>query len=278
MHRKFFSFGNLRLSYLDTESPREGGTSAASGTVFIAHANGYAGGCYGYYMRRLSATHRVLALDFAGHGQSQFSLDFRTWDFFRDQILALLRHENLEDVIAMGHSLGGGCVLRAAHAEPERFRRLIALDPVLLSPLRVAYMKIFGNPLAKVSRKRRKRFKNPDLARRAFRRFAWPEEVFEDYLQACFRPAGDEMELSCDPRVETKIFETADFASLLKYRRVKTETHIIIPEKYQVCPPATAHGVIRNNAKSSLTMDAGIRHLFPFEKPEWTFEKIKALV
>jgi pimeloyl-ACP methyl ester carboxylesterase len=102
--RKFFIFQNLNLSYLDSETQSEQ-------IILITHANGYSAECYSYLIEALRDKYRVIALDFAGHGQSESFYDFTSWDFLRDQILALIEHEKLGNIISIGHSMGGSSVL-----------------------------------------------------------------------------------------------------------------------------------------------------------------------
>src|SRR5690606_13455295 len=140
-----------RLSYLDSapsSSTPSRSTDPGRPVILFCHANGFAAGVYQYYLRRLAGQCRVLALDFAGHGESESTLDFSDWDFFRDQVLALLDVEQLSGVIGVGHSLGGASLFRAAAVEPDRLAMVIGLDPVLLSLPRLLLFKVTGNPLS----------------------------------------------------------------------------------------------------------------------------------
>lgn len=154
MFRKIFSFQRLNLSYIDT-----GSNSNSKQTIVLCHANGYSAFTYKFYIEALSKTHRVIALDFAGHGESDSTLEFKDWYFFRDQILKLIETENLQNIIGIGHSLGGASLLLSSYHSPEKFDKVIAHDPVILDFLKVTYSRLFHNPLAKVAIKRRREFK-----------------------------------------------------------------------------------------------------------------------
>ena len=270
--RKFFAFGSLRLSYLDA-GPRQ-----PSGTILIAHANGFSAGCYAYYLRRLAHDYRVLALDFSGHGESEVTLDFGGWSFFRDQILALCAHESLQNVIGLGHSLGGACLMRASAATPGLFRKIIALDPVVLNVWVIALMKIVRNPMAGQALGRRPEFRSIELVERAFRRFGFEKEVFADFVSSCFRQENGRVVLACPPAVEARIFSQVDFGSLAAYGRLPSETHVLIPEKARVCTPKAANRIVRNNAASSLRLLPGVGHLFPLEEPALALAAIRPLL
>ncbi|MBE7412892.1 MAG: alpha/beta hydrolase [Leptospiraceae bacterium] len=275
MKHKSFIFDSHSLSYIDFEGNFEK-------TILLTHANGYSSECYLYILEELAKDFRVIALDFTGHGKSEPSLNFESWYYFRDEILELINHESLENVIGIGHSLGGASLLLAASKKPSSFSKVIALDPVILDFYRILYVKVFGGPLAKTSKNRRRKFKSIEFVRKAFKKFPafskWDNRVFEDYLKSCFRVNGSDIELCCDPEIETKIFNMSNFSTLFKFSKIKTETHLIYPKKYEVCPPNTAKKIIRGNPNSSITVIDEATHFFPFEIPDWTLKKIKSLV
>ncbi len=275
MKRKSFVFDSHSLSYLDS------GTKHKK-AVILTHANGYASGCYSYILEELAKKFRVIGLDLSGHGGSEFSLRFENWFYFRDEILVLIERESLNGVIGIGHSLGGASMLLSAYKEPSKFSKIIAFDPVVLDYFRILYVKIFGNPLSESAKNRRKVFKNIDVVRKVFRKFPafsdWDNRVFEDYLKYCFKKNKSGVELNCSPVVECKIFNCSDFRTLSHFANIQTETHLIYPKKYEVCPPWTAKKIAKGNPKSTVTKLENATHFFPFEMPEWTLNKVKELV
>lgn len=92
-------------------------------------------------MERMRGTHRLIAIDLHGYGdspmppcRSRFSLDdeVRLVRSKLDQILAAEERFHL-----VGHSFGGGVALRLAHDHPERIRGLALYEPTafhLLDP------------------------------------------------------------------------------------------------------------------------------------------------
>ncbi|MBM9579020.1 alpha/beta hydrolase [Leptospira sp. 201903070] len=278
MLRKTFSFRGLDLSYIDSDP-----NSKTKKTILLCHANGYSALTYKFYIEELSKTHRVLALDFAGHGESQSTLEFKNWYFFRDQILALIEFENLSDLIGVGHSLGGASLLLASYVVPEKFKKVIANDPVVLDFLKVTYAWIFHNPLAMVAIKRRREFKDLETVRKIYKRTPsfsrWDNTIYEDYLQSCFRIGSKgEAILRCVPELEAKIFDSVSYLSLLQYGRIKTETHLTIPDPQEVCSPEGARRIIKGNKKSTLEIWPGATHFFPFEEKEKTLRRIVGLI
>lgn len=275
MKQKFFLFNNLNLCYYDSE------TESNNPPLLFAHANGYAAGVYSYYHRELSKTHRVLALDFSGHGKSASTLDFQNWFFFRDQLLALLEHEKIDRCIGVGHSLGGASMLLAGEKEPTRFNSIIALDPTILGFWPVLLSHFLDNPLAKGARNRRPDFSSLKLVEKAYRKLPvfrnWEETIFQDYLSFCLHPSeGKSFKLACDPKLEARIFARAAFRVFIRHFFNRTKNHIIVPKPYSVCPLLYAKFLSRNGG--SFQVWEGSTHFFPFEEPARTLSAINNLV
>jgi pimeloyl-ACP methyl ester carboxylesterase len=273
LKRKFFEFSNLKLSYLDSESKE------SKETILLTHANGYSAYCYRYLLEYLSNRYRVLALDFAGQGDSEGTLNFKDWFFLRDQILELIKKENLNSIIGIGHSMGGASQILAYKKNPELYKKLILFDPTVLSKKAYLYKFFFGLPIAKNASKRRAEFKSLELIRRSFKKFPafmnWNAEVFEDYLNSCFEKFSEGYRLKCSPQMEEKHFLSPSFFNYIKYDKLKIETHVMIPKDYEVCSPQKAKELSSGNPNSSYEVNAELSHFFPFEKTEFTKSRVE---
>lgn len=272
MHRAYFDFHGLRLSYLEAgaENTRK---------ILIAHANGYAAGCYDYIIAALAKDYHVCALDFAGHGASESTLDFGSWNFFRDQILAFLNHMRWRTCSAIGHSLGGGSLLRAAIEDATRFEKMIAFDPVMLGFLPILYVKLFGNPMARTAAGRRATFKNKEQALKIFGRHPanknWEKPAVQAYVDYCIREDADGAGLCCDPQVEARIFSQTEFGHLFRLGRILCETHLVLPAQSNVCAPWVARRIAAQNTLSAVVRVPQAGHLLPFENRAETLAQIK---
>ena len=76
---------------------------------------------------------RVVTLDFLGHGASDRPQDIERYSMpeFARQVVALLDHLELEQVVLGGTSLGANVTLEVAAREPERLQGMIIEMPVL---------------------------------------------------------------------------------------------------------------------------------------------------
>jgi non-heme chloroperoxidase len=90
----------------------------------------------------LSEGYRVIAHDRRGHGRSTQVADGHDMDHYADDLLAVVEHLDLHDAIHVGHSTGGGEVVRylARHGESR------AAKAALLSAVPPLMVKTDANP------------------------------------------------------------------------------------------------------------------------------------
>jgi pimeloyl-ACP methyl ester carboxylesterase len=99
-------------------------------TYVLVHGGGHGGWCYQRVARLLRAEgHEVLSPTLTGLGERAHLLDQHV-DLERHitDVAAVLRFEDLRDVILVGHSYGGMVITGAADREPDRVGRLVYLD------------------------------------------------------------------------------------------------------------------------------------------------------
>jgi len=70
----------------------------------------------------------VVAIDLAGHGES--GLDRKEWTMgaFGEDVVAVVNKLNLDQVVLVGHSMGGPVILEAARRMPKRAIGLVGVD------------------------------------------------------------------------------------------------------------------------------------------------------
>lgn len=88
--------------------------------------------CDGRYwdaqLEHFARSHRVVALDLAGHGGSGFAREQYTVSAFGGDVIAVIEKLNLNRVVLIGHSIGGPIAVEAASQSPSRIVGLIAVD------------------------------------------------------------------------------------------------------------------------------------------------------
>ena len=102
-------------------------------TFVLVHGGGHGGWCWRACANELRARgHEVYAPTLTGFGDRSHLLapDFET---FVTDIANVIAFEDLDDVVLVGHSMGGVIIPRVAEAMPDRMRRLIWLAAVVTS-------------------------------------------------------------------------------------------------------------------------------------------------
>ncbi len=100
----------------------------------LAHGSWHGGWCWRPVADRLlSAGHRVFTPSFTGMGDRAHLLrEGITIDTFVDDLLQLIRSEELTDIVLVGHSFGGIPITGVADKIPECIAHLVYLDAVVL--------------------------------------------------------------------------------------------------------------------------------------------------
>lgn len=81
----------------------------------------------GVIARAFSDHYPVLRLDLRNHGQS-FHTEQMNYTVMAEDLLHLLQHLQLDNVILIGHSMGGKTAMQAAALDPKRVEKLVVID------------------------------------------------------------------------------------------------------------------------------------------------------
>jgi pimeloyl-ACP methyl ester carboxylesterase len=76
----------------------------------------------------MADAHTVVTLDLPGHGTSGMTRNGWTLTAFGADVQSVVEHLDLDDVILIGHSMGGPVALEAARLMPDRVIGVIAVD------------------------------------------------------------------------------------------------------------------------------------------------------
>jgi len=213
------------LSYIEANGQRiavfEWGRNfrGAQPTLLLIHATGFHGRCWDQVVSLLGDRH-IIAVDQRGHGRSRGG-DYDSWKEFGEDLLAVLDQLQLDDIVAVGHSMGGYVAVSAAAAvaqsQPSLFRNLILIDPVIVDPARYQDAAPSAEEKAQSIANMGRRRNQFDSAQQMIDRFSSREpyslftpEALRDYCNYGLLPAadGDGLVLACDPFFEASIYVT----------------------------------------------------------------------
>ncbi len=117
----------IRVHYLEWEGP-PGAPALLLLHGYLAHAH-----WWDFVAPWLATTHRVVAPDFGGMGDSAYRAEY-SYDAFHQEVTGLVEATGIRGCTGIGHSFGGRALLYACHARPDLFSRAIVVDSRLGSP------------------------------------------------------------------------------------------------------------------------------------------------
>jgi pimeloyl-ACP methyl ester carboxylesterase len=122
--------------------------------IVLVHGITLAARIWGYQLRDLAATHRVIAIDQRGHGRSRAGRDPADLTRLGTDLLAVLEALDLHDAVVVGHSMGGMVLLRLLADRPESVSARVAgvgLVATSGGPLsRLPYWELLARTLARL--------------------------------------------------------------------------------------------------------------------------------
>ena len=180
--------------------------------IFLLHATGFHARCWDRVVAHLPPDHCIIAVDHLGHGRSGAD-SLADWAKTAEPLAALVEELGLSNIIGVGHSMGGHCLVQLAAAMGERFERLVLIDPVIMEPEHYkdapdpASIDPSGHPIAR----RRSRWDSPQAM---FERLKdhpsyglWKPEILMDYCEHGLLPTeGGGYDLACPGHLEASVY------------------------------------------------------------------------
>lgn len=262
-----------------------------SDPVLLLHATGFHSRCWSEVVRNLPES-RVLALDLRFHGMSTGE-GVVDWKLMTEDVRRVMQQLDLRRVVGVGHSIGGHLILRAAVGDPERFKHLLLIDPVIFSPqdydamsAAVAGLTPRDHPVSR----RRNRWRD---AREMFDHFrdrhpfsTWQPQVLQDYCDYALRPRSEEeyRALACDPLNEAGIYlQAAHHRDILA-----NLTELKVPVTLLRAPPGPAKGADLSASPTWPGLAAALpdcreiylpdlNHFIPMQDPELVARTIREI-
>ncbi|MDQ3856109.1 MAG: alpha/beta hydrolase [Chloroflexota bacterium] len=181
--RGYVQAGQVRLSYLE----------AGNGPpLILLHGFPQSTYCWRHVVARLSGTHRVIAFDLKGYGESdkpEHGYDLGT---LSEEMRLALRGLGYERAAWAGHDWGGGLLWAIALRFPEIVDRFVIFNAPLhkLNPLRSSYIIPFSVPglMESILARQNDRFIHTGLPALAYRKEAFGSEDLAEYARAFALP------------------------------------------------------------------------------------------
>jgi pimeloyl-ACP methyl ester carboxylesterase len=257
--------------------------------LHFLHANGYPPECYQPLFAHLQNQYHVFGMKLRPLWDGQNKDDFQDWHPYSDDLLRFLSDHTVDPVIGVGHSIGGIVTLRAALRNPQKFRALILIDPVLFVPSFLVgwnFIRAIGlgektHPLIPAARRRRREFSDLDILFRSYRSKSvfryMSDESLKAYITGITKPKADGgYELAYTPEWETHIYLTGmrDHDLWRGLQKLEIPTLIIRGNETDTFLPNAERLVKKKNPKIQIHTMKNATHILPLEHPREVAEII----
>jgi pimeloyl-ACP methyl ester carboxylesterase len=239
--------------------------------LLCCHATGFCGPVFGPLASHLRGV-RALALDFRGHGDSVWDDDVPLGgQDFADDVLAVVEGLGLAPCFGVGHSLGGGALLRAEQTRPGTFAGLFLFEPIAFPEIP------HPNPpetrrLVTASKLRRASFASFDAAydNYASKRplDALHPDVLRAYVEHGFTAEPDgSVHLKCPPEIEARTFLSGP--TLVEFDRLEeVRCPVTVAAGGDGRPPAqVAPHIVAQLPRGHLRVFDSVGHFGPLQDP-----------
>ena len=117
----------LTLHYEDDGDP-------AKPPILVLHGITQSTATWGWLVPHLAADHRVVRLDFRGHGLSGRTPGAYVFRGYVADATAICEQVLGQPAVVIGHSLGGGTAAGLAQTRPDLVRGVVLEDPAIMAP------------------------------------------------------------------------------------------------------------------------------------------------
>jgi pimeloyl-ACP methyl ester carboxylesterase len=183
--------------------------------VFL-HPNGFCAGFFNPLARAVRDDFHPIGVDVRGHGGSERPRDLSACTFpdATGDVLAVLDALELDEVVALGHSMGGALVILLDERRPGIVRRALLCEAIAFPLGGIPRTGGAPNPMADIARQRRAVWPDRPTVRESYASRppmnTLEPDALDAYIRYGFRDRRDgTVELACEPEVEARCFEAA---------------------------------------------------------------------
>lgn len=249
--------------------------------LVFAHANGFPAGSYSPLLDRFQENFEVVGWESRPLVPGTDPQGISSWEALSDDLGLGIRSRFDRPVIGVGHSLGGVCSLLAASSNPQLFRALVLLDPVVFSGIRSltwGLLKRWGRahtlPLMAGALKRRDSWSDREVARRSWSGKpafdGWTDEAFNAYLEHGI--VEDKVSGECHLRYskvwEARIFELTPHDVWKAVGELQIPVLVLRGEHSDTFTAEAARKFGRKSSCADCRVVKGTGHMLPMQRPD----------
>jgi pimeloyl-ACP methyl ester carboxylesterase len=288
--------------------------------LHFLHANGYPPDCYKPLLELFKTEYHVFGMSLRPLWGDAKLEDLPSWHPLSDDLLRFLASTtsgfdtsekntrstqpaplttvpmlvgSAEPVIGVGHSIGAVVTLRAALHDPDKFKALVLIDPVLFVPSRLILWHIFRaiglgdrvHPLIAGAKRRRKTFDDLETVFRGYRNrniFRYmSDENLRIHIEGMTKPTSNRRyELVYSPEWEAQIYRTGlhDFDIWHDLPKLKVPTLFLRGAESDTFLENAAILVKQKQPRAKVEALEKSTHILPLERPKEVFDMMQSFL
>ena len=213
--------------------------------------------------------------------------NFKNWKIFLDDYLNSIKNE--DNIVGVGHSIGGNLLLKAALKKPEKFTKIILLDPTFLIPFKIRVWNMFSIfnlqsiflPLIKSAKNKKMHYNSFDEIYSSYR----DKKIFNNFTDSDLKfliksiviEEGDAVKLIYPSDWDSRIYRTSmrnDMFIWNNISKLDVKTVIIRAKNSNVFFYQTEKLLSKKNNKIEFKVIDG-DHFFPINNADKTIKLVK---
>lgn len=216
---------------------------------------------------------------------------FKNWDIFLNDYIDSIKNEN--KIIGIGHSIGGNLLLKSALITPEKFEKIILLDPTFFTPFKIKIWKILARfnlqskflPLINSAENKKMQYPSIDEMYKSYRRYKifhnFSDQDLRILVKSLIKNEYNKVKLLFDNKWDAQIYRTGLINDMFIWRNIKklkVKTLIIRAEFSDVFLNKTSNLVRKKNKHIDIQILKKSDHLFPINNYKETFKIINSFI
>ena len=255
--------------------------------IHFIHANGYPPGAYSSLFSKINKSYKVNYFNLFSDKIDIKNL--KNWEQFHKNFTKELSSRS--KTIGIGHSIGGNLILRSAISHPEKFSKIVLLDPTLFTPKIIFFWKFIRllglddslHPLSKKTLNRKMIYEDYDSMYKSYRKKSIFKYINDKnlniYIKSITKQNKDKtIKITFPKEWEYKIYKTGIVEDNYIWRNIKNiniPTLILRANESNTFFKSAENKInkIKNNNIKIISINE-CSHLFPIEIPEQVYQKI----
>ena len=262
----------------------------SSNKIFFLHGNGFPPEAYSNFLNVLSSTADIYAMNQKPFHPTDIDPNLiYGWDIFKNDANNFLKQNQLENTIAVGHSMGAILILLIEIEYPGTFKNIFLLDPVITSKMKSSLYKLLlkckaidrRHPMIKRTNSKKMIYDNFESIYNSYRSKKIFSKINDEnlkiYIESILEQYQGKVRIRLSKDWENSIYRNGSLKDRFIWNnlyKIKTPTYIIMPQQNEFGHFNYGRELKKKNSNFVNLYTNNTTHLFPLERPKQTAELI----